>query len=317
LCFGLHTDEQERTNFRYQYSVYQLEYSRNLLFHSGQQLEQVFQGLIDRSRSRLDIPQLRTIFGTKQRPQQRRPEAAPREAVVLERPTYDRTVFKVHFGKVTLKAYTKGAHVLRFAAIAHNAAALGRGRVLPRFPTLATRLRGMLDRWLDTIHYLDRAFVADETRDQLPAPTQLGQSRMGGIDLNKPRMRAVLEAAIACAQIPRGFRLGDLVRQVRQQTGTLAPPSGTRQAAYDLRKLRAKGFVLRVGRTQRYEVPPDGVRTIAALVVLREQVIKPLLAAVRDPHEGHSPTPSTPLDDHLQTLRNDMHLLFADLGLAA
>jgi hypothetical protein len=35
LCFGLHTDEQERTHFRYQFSVLQLEYSRNLLFRSS------------------------------------------------------------------------------------------------------------------------------------------------------------------------------------------------------------------------------------------------------------------------------------------
>ena len=31
LVFALPTEERERTRFRYQYSVYQLEYSRNLL----------------------------------------------------------------------------------------------------------------------------------------------------------------------------------------------------------------------------------------------------------------------------------------------
>ena len=32
LCFGLDLDEQQRSGFRYGYSVYQAEYSRNLLF---------------------------------------------------------------------------------------------------------------------------------------------------------------------------------------------------------------------------------------------------------------------------------------------
>jgi len=317
LCFGLHTEEQERTNFRYQYSVYQLEYSRNLLFRNGHQLDQVFQGLIDRTRSRLDIPHLRTIFGMRNRPFHHRDAQPPREAVVVERPTYDLTVFKVHFGKVTLKAYTKGEHVLRFEAIVHHAAVLKLGRLLPRFPALVTRLQGMVDRWLNTIQYLDHAFVADQTLDQLPASSQLGRLRIGGIDLNKPRMRAVLAAAIACAQIPMGFRLGNLVTQVRLRSGTLAASYGTRQAAYDLRKLRAKGFVLRQPRSQRYTVPPDGLRTIAALVVLREQVIKPILAGVRTPYRGRKPRSWTPLDDHYQTLRLDMHQLFADLGLAS
>jgi hypothetical protein len=317
LCFGLHTDDQDRTDFHYQYSVYQLEYSRNLLFRSGHQLDQVFQGLIDRTRSRLDIPHLRTIFGAKSRPHHRRSEQAPREAVVVERPTYDLTVFKVHFGKVTLKAYTKGEHVLRFEAIVHNAAALWMGRVLPRFPALVARLRGMVDRWLDTIHYLDQAFVADETLDQLPASSLLGHTHIGGIDLNKARMRAVLAAAMACAQMPSGFRLADLAQQVRLRIGALAPSYGTRQAAYDLRKLRAKGFVLRIAKSHRYEVPPDGLRTLAALVVLREHVIKPLLAGVRSPHQGRPPKSWTPLDHHYQTLRVDMQRLFTDLGLAS
>jgi hypothetical protein len=35
-------------------------------------------------------------------------------------------VFKLHFGRLTGKAYTKGGRVLRFDAIAHNTAELRR-----------------------------------------------------------------------------------------------------------------------------------------------------------------------------------------------
>jgi hypothetical protein len=42
LCFALDLDEQKKSTFHYQYSVYQTEYSRNLLFRSGAQMEQVF-----------------------------------------------------------------------------------------------------------------------------------------------------------------------------------------------------------------------------------------------------------------------------------
>ena len=35
LCFGLDTDEVLRSGFGYAYSVYQVEYSRNLLFADG------------------------------------------------------------------------------------------------------------------------------------------------------------------------------------------------------------------------------------------------------------------------------------------
>ena len=61
LCFGLDLEEQERSGFRYGYAVYQAEYSRNLLFKSGAQMEVLFDRILDRTRSRLDIPAIRTI----------------------------------------------------------------------------------------------------------------------------------------------------------------------------------------------------------------------------------------------------------------
>jgi hypothetical protein len=70
LCFALNREQQKRSGFRYDYSCYQLEYSRNLLFKSGRQLDQVYQGLIDRTRRVLDVPRLKTIFGRKRRPRQ-------------------------------------------------------------------------------------------------------------------------------------------------------------------------------------------------------------------------------------------------------
>ena len=39
---------------------------------------------------------------------------------MVETPTYDLTVFKVHYGAMTLKIYTKGARVLRVEVIVHN-----------------------------------------------------------------------------------------------------------------------------------------------------------------------------------------------------
>ena len=48
VCFGLDLDEQERSGFRYDYSVYQVEYSRNLVFEVGGQMERVFDATVDR-----------------------------------------------------------------------------------------------------------------------------------------------------------------------------------------------------------------------------------------------------------------------------
>ena len=99
LCYGLNIDEQEQSGFRYDYSVYQVEYSRNLVFASGAVMDRLFNTMVDRTRSRLDVPKVRTLFGSKGRPH-RKPgqELSDRQAVVIEKPRWNLTIFKVHFG---------------------------------------------------------------------------------------------------------------------------------------------------------------------------------------------------------------------------
>jgi hypothetical protein len=46
------------------------------------------------------------VFGTAQRPRRTRTQSSLIEAAI-ETPTYDLTVFKLHFGRLTGKAYTK------------------------------------------------------------------------------------------------------------------------------------------------------------------------------------------------------------------
>jgi len=226
LCFALNLEEQQRSGFQYQYSVYQVEYSRNLIFHLGGQMEQIFQGLIDRTRARLDVKRLKTIFGRKGRPHRDRKGKAPRLEVVVETPAYDLTIFKLHFGKLTLKAYTKGEHILRFEAIVHNTKDLGCGRVLDRFPKIVTRLRQILEQFLSNLYCMDRAWISDDTLNQLPNPSQVGKTQVGGIDVNKPRMRAVLSAALALACAPKGFTAGQFAATVQSTRESTDPGEG-------------------------------------------------------------------------------------------
>jgi len=148
LCFALDLDEQRQSGFRYQYSNYQIEYSRNLLFEVGGHMEQVFQALIDRSRVPLDIRTIKTIVGYKHRPKyrQRKTKHAQWE-VAVERPVYDLTIFKLHCDGLTLKVYTKGERVLRIEVVAHDAKELRCGRSLENFAHLVAALKGILQRY--------------------------------------------------------------------------------------------------------------------------------------------------------------------------
>ena len=313
LCFGLDLAEQARSGFRYAYSIYQAEYSRNLLFASGGQMEDLFDRVLDRTRSRLDIPTLRVLFGLKNRPHSNRAAGPPAQEIVIEKPQYGLAWFRIRFGLLQLKAYTKGEHVLRLEATVHNTKELRCRRSLENFPEIITRLAGMAERFATTLDCADISFLPDGMLDQLPLPSRIGATRTGGIDLNKPRIRTALAAALALAAAPHGFTVAEFTAKA-QQLNRRADYT-IRQGAYDLRKLRGKGLAIKPGRTRRYHTPPEAARTTAALLALRDQVIAPILAGVRTPRRGRKPACWTRIDRDYETLRIGMQGLFHDLGI--
>jgi len=315
LCYGLSSDEQQQSAFRYDYSIYQVEYSRNLVFASGARMDRLFSTMVDRTRSRLDIPTVRTLFGSKGRPHRPGNDLSPRQAVVIEKPRWNLTIFKIHFGHLTLKAYTKGERVLRFEAIAHHAKQLGCGRRLDKFPQITARLTGMVDRFTSMLDCVELGYLPDGILDQLPAPSTLGATRTGGLDMNRPRIRAALAATLALAVAPAGFTVAEFTTKVREMTGQTPEQYSVRQGAYDLRKLRGKQLVIKPGRTRRYHVPELAARTITALLTLRDKVIAPLIAGIRTPRRGAPPKHWTTIDHDYETLRRDMKTLLTDLGI--
>jgi len=184
-------------------------------------------------------------------------------------------VFKLHFGKITAKMYTKGARVLRTEIIVHNAKVLPCGRSLPKFSEIVLRLREILNRFLNALRGMDLATLSQDSLEDWPKPSQVGKTRVGGVNVNQPRMRAVLAAVLALAATPQGFRCADLAAQVQASTSS---PYTPRQAAYDLKKLRGKNLVRKLDHSRRYEPVPEGLQNMAALLILREKVLKPVLA---------------------------------------
>jgi hypothetical protein len=311
LCFALHSDDQKRTAFRYALALFQMEYSRNFLFERGRDLERMFQGLIDRTRSTLDIKTVKTILGAKQRPQKK---SKTRWESTVETPEYGLTIFKVHAGALTLKMYTKGERVLRCEVIVHNVRKLKEGNSLARWVPVVTHLNEVLDRFLEVVQCADSATLDEGTYESLPEPSAVGAARVAGINLASARLAAVMESVVALSTQPGGFTSGDLAVKVQERQGVSADDYQPRQAAYDLKKLRGKMLVSKIGKSRLYEAPAEGLRTLVALGMLREKVLKPVLR-MRN-LQGPPPRSNNPVDHHYYNLRQEMRRLFRTLKIA-
>ena len=141
------------------------------------------------------------------------------------------------------------------------------------------RLKAILERFAEALSCIDQCFIADDMLEHLPLASQVGKTLVGGIDLNKARMRQVVEALIALSPSPNGFTASDVAVRALALSKQSPCQYGPRHAAYDLKKLRGKQIVRRIGHTRRYEPLPTGLRAMTALLVLRNKAIKPLLAA--------------------------------------
>ena len=95
-------------------------------------------------------------------------------------------------------------------------------------------------------------------------------------------MRRVAEAVLALSWLPRGFTSSELADQVVHSNRGSEGCYSSRQAAYDLKKLRGKQMVGRVGKTRHYQATTSGLKAIAALVFGAFQN-RPTLFSKNDP----------------------------------
>jgi len=149
--------------------------------------------------------------------------------------------------------------------VAHNTKELRCGRSLEKFPEIVVQAKSILGRFMDALRCIDQCFIADSLLAQLPAPSQVGKTKVGGIDLNRLRMRWVVEAVIALSASPHEFTASELARQVRVLSQPRESEYGARRAAYDLNKLRGQEDRPAIDQTRRYEPMPKGLRAIIAL----------------------------------------------------
>ena len=310
LCFGLSVTEQRLSNFRYAYSVAQLEYSYNMLFTLARTMEDLYHRVIDQTRRTLTPRTIRTIFGKTRTCYRKRLE------VRIDALQHDVIVVKVRYGTLTLKLYNKDGRVLRIECISANTSHLGVGRSVERFPRMVAALRAYTVAFLNHLHGADLAVLDYGTLDTLRQSTTRGSRRIPGLDLDKPRCRALLQAVTTLAPAAEGFTNADFRGAVQSafSARTLYSP---RAASYDLAKLVAKEIIAHVPRTRRYILTPTGVRTAVGLLTFRCRLLEPILSGIRIRPKVGRPKKISTLDQKYLAVQKALEEVCIEIGIAA
>ena len=99
------------------------------------------------------------------------------------------------------------------------------------------------------------------TFSQVTRPLQIDGQHAPGLPFGHPRVMAVLAAVVGFTHLLAGFDNPTLGRPVSTLLGC---PYTSRQATYDLRRLKRKGLIVRLPGHHRYQLTPLG-RRVAVL----------------------------------------------------
>ena len=85
------------------------------------------------------------------------------------------------------------------------------------------------------------------------------------------------------ALLPAGFTNRDLRDRLAPLLGHPPETMTSGQTSYDLRRLRAHGFIERIQATRRYQLTPDGLAHALFLTHLTKRFLIPAMSHITDP----------------------------------
>src|SRR5262252_968504 len=274
-------DPNRLTDFAYRLFCSQVEYCTNLVFKQRAALDRLADRLLDLNRTIGRPDKLSTIFG-------HRITKAYRGGLKTRIADHHlgNPVIRSEYKDSSIKQYVRDHCLLRAEATSYNTLDLGVGKSIGNLPQLRRVMNGINDRYLaiqqDVLEtYIDRGQLA---RLRQPTISPSGR-RTPGLKLDDPRLLAVMQALTCFAHVARGgrFRTRDLHQRAAETLGLTTDTYRLGQLRYDLAKLRARGLVVKVPKTQTYRLTVAGFRICVVFLKLAHRIYAPFAAAVLEP----------------------------------
>lgn len=252
-------------------SIYQAEFSENLVFRRTQVLNRVYEQLL-RDYLQLGRPDLLKVVFDRQI---RKNTPSTFKTRVLRRGVV--SCLKVFYKKSFLKQYNKGGLVLRIEVCVNDPRDFTIGKSLVHLDYLGTIAYHAITR-LQKAQAVAVATALDRSSfERLVTPSEHGGQRVAGLRFGAPRAMRLLEA-LGCAGLTfKAFSQADLRTVLVDRLGVEPVECPPASLAYDLRKLRGKGVVRKVDGRNLYTLTDLGYRVAVYCTKLHQRLLTPTL----------------------------------------
>jgi hypothetical protein len=179
-----------------------------------------------------------------------------------------------------IKQYLKEGRAIRVETVCNSPDDLGCQRRLVHLDQLQARARAANRRLLDTERAGPGCVLASPAFARVAQPTGEAGCRTGALRFGDPRVMALAGALSILLNRTVGFTHRSLRAQVSCLLGRAYTAS---QMSYDLTRLRRKGLIQRLPRSNTYVLTSDGIRFALFYTKVHDRLLVPLLAADTPP----------------------------------
>jgi hypothetical protein len=303
------TPKERAAGFPHRFSIYQAEFSDNVIFRRAQVLNRVYEQLL-RDHLHLGRPDmLKVIFDRKIQ----RNTPSDYKTRILRQGVV--SCLKVFYKKSFLKQYNKGGRVLRTEVCVNDPGDFKIKKSLVHLGYLGQIAYHAITRFTKAQAVAQSTAIDRSTLERLVAPRREGGNRAAGLRFGAPRAMKVLEA-LGCAGLSFGAFSNAQLREVLVHRLGASPQEFTpARTAYELRKLRGHGLLRKAERRNRYALTDRGFRVAIGFTKIHQRLLTPGLESF-DPHLrallSHSPHPT---DRALARLNHELDGLATICGL--
>ena len=263
--------EQRAAGYQHQLSIWQMEVSRTQVFRDPEQGWALVENLI---RDNLDLgrpDRVSLIFERKVT------KATPGEFHTRVLREGVQPTLRIHYKHSALKQYLKEGRALRTEMIFNNTQDFGLTRGVKNFTTLFDLGRQYNNRLLEQETLSQDCFLPLQTIQTLGQSTIENGQRASALRFADRRVMALLGALAGQSFIPRPLGNHSLRSVVAQLLGASYSRA---QMTYDLRRLRLKKLIERIGNSYRYRLTDLGIKVVTFFTKLYQRLFRPGLAAL-------------------------------------
>jgi len=285
-------DTDREAGYWWEWSMRQIEVSRTISFTQPRYARLFVEQLITDNLTMGRPESLEVIFAHRIRGGKLRPTRTQTATKVVREA--DMVSVNTFFKHSRVKQYLKEGRAFRVETVVNDPRDLHCNRRLVNLDELRTKARGVNTRLLEYETVGQDCVLAHPAFERIAHPSLHGTVRAPGLKFGDSRVHALAGALLMIIHAVNGFTNKSLRACVTALTGMEYTCS---QASYDLRRLRLKGLILRLPRTNTYTLTPDGTRFAVFYTTLHNKLLLPLMSA------DYPPAP----DDLTQALKTIDH----------